>query len=277
MRIERVINNNVVVALDPRGREVVAMGRGLGFQRRPGDSAPDGAVEKVFVLGSAELATKFEQAVAEIPLEHILLAERVIAYARERLGRKLHDSIYVTLPDHVSTALERRASGMSLKNPMLYDIKRFYRDEYEVGLRALRLVEESTGVAFDEDEAGFIAMHFVNASLDGCQDGFQAVTRVIEGILGVVESYLGERKDEESISWYRFLTHVRFFAQRVVAGKDYPDVDFDLYDIVRDKYAESFACARRAADFVAAELGHKVSKEEMAYLTLHIQRLVSRD
>jgi beta-glucoside operon transcriptional antiterminator len=222
------------------------------------------------------MATKFEQAVAEIPLEHILLAERVIAYARERLGRKLHDSIYVTLPDHMSTALERKASGMALKNPMLYEIKRFYRDEYEVGLRALEFVEESTGVEFDEDEAGFIAMHFVNASLDGDMEGFQAVTRVIEGILGVAEEHLGERKDEDSISWYRFVTHVRFFAQRVVAGKDYPDVDFELYDIVKEKYADSFSCARLAADFVAAELGHRVSKEEMAYLTLHIQRLMSR-
>lgn len=276
MKIERVINNNVVAGVDTRGREIVAMGRGLGFQRRPGDDVPDGSVEKVFRLHSAEMATKFEQAVAGIPLEHILLAERVIAYARERLGRELHDSIYVTLPDHVSTALERKASGIDLKNPLLRDIERFYRDEYDVGLRALELIREATGVAFDEDEAGFIAMHFVNASLDGREDGFGAVTGLIEGLVAVVSDYLGDRKDEESISWYRFLTHVRFFAQRVVAGKDYPDVDFELYDIVKTKYADAFSCALRAAAFVADERGHAVSKEEMAYLTLHIQRLSGR-
>ena len=34
MKIEKVLNNNVVVALDENGAETVLMGRGLGFGRR---------------------------------------------------------------------------------------------------------------------------------------------------------------------------------------------------------------------------------------------------
>ena len=37
MKIEKVLNNNVVVALDENGAETVLMGRGLGFGRREGD------------------------------------------------------------------------------------------------------------------------------------------------------------------------------------------------------------------------------------------------
>lgn len=37
MKIEKVLNNNVVVALDENGAETVLMGRGLGFGRRAGD------------------------------------------------------------------------------------------------------------------------------------------------------------------------------------------------------------------------------------------------
>ena len=52
MRIEKVLNNNVVVALDENGAETVLMGRGLGFGRRAGDEAPAAQVEKRFTLHS---------------------------------------------------------------------------------------------------------------------------------------------------------------------------------------------------------------------------------
>ena len=35
MTIEKVINNNIVSAFDETGREVVVMGRGIGFGNRP--------------------------------------------------------------------------------------------------------------------------------------------------------------------------------------------------------------------------------------------------
>lgn len=45
MKIEKVLNNNVVVALDENGAETVLMGRGLGFGRRAGDEAPPDKVK----------------------------------------------------------------------------------------------------------------------------------------------------------------------------------------------------------------------------------------
>ena len=38
MEILRVFNNNVVLARDELGREAILTGRGLGFQRRRGDT-----------------------------------------------------------------------------------------------------------------------------------------------------------------------------------------------------------------------------------------------
>jgi len=43
VKIEKVLNNNVVVALDENGAETVLMGRGLGFGRTFGGSAAGGA------------------------------------------------------------------------------------------------------------------------------------------------------------------------------------------------------------------------------------------
>jgi beta-glucoside operon transcriptional antiterminator len=277
MIIERIINNNVVVSLDDRGREIVAMGRGLAFQRRVGDVFDDGLAEKVFVLGTREVSTKFQQVVAEIPIEHILVTERIIALAKERYAMELHDSIYVTLPDHVSMALERHAAGMTLKNPMLLDIKRLYRDEYAVGEGALDILAEATGVRFEADEAAFIAMHFVNAQLKGDMSDIVSLTQAIDGILSITADHLGALHDEESISWYRFVTHVKFFAQRLVTDSDYADEEFELYDILKTKYPDAFACVLRIAAFVTETYDHTISKEEMAYLTIHVRRLSARN
>jgi len=277
MKIERIINNNVVVSLDPQGRELVAMGRGLAFQRRVGDFFDDSLAEKVFTLGKGEVATKFQQVVAEIPIEHILLTERIIALAKGQFGVELHDSIYVTLPDHISMALERHESGMALKNPMLLDIKRLYRDEYAIGEKALDLVAEATGVRFEADEAAFIAMHFVNAQLKGDMSDIVSLTQAIDGILAIVVDHLGGSYDDESIAWYRFVTHVKFFAQRLVTDNDYADEDFELYEILKEKYPDSFECVLRIAAFVDEEFGHAISKEERAYLTIHVRRLSARN
>lgn len=50
MRIEKVINNNVISALDDQGREIVAMGRGIGFQKKSGQEIKAAQVEKIFHL-----------------------------------------------------------------------------------------------------------------------------------------------------------------------------------------------------------------------------------
>ena len=146
MKIEKVLNNNVVVALDENGAETVLMGRGLGFGRRAGDEAPPDKVEKRFTLHSDQLSDRFQQLITSIPLPHFLMSERIINHAKIALGKELSDSIYVTLPDHISAAVNRYKEGIVLPNPLLWDIRQLYKDEFRVGLKANEIVKEETGV-----------------------------------------------------------------------------------------------------------------------------------
>ena len=36
MKIIKIVNNNIVTSLDEQNREIIVMGRGLGFGRKPG-------------------------------------------------------------------------------------------------------------------------------------------------------------------------------------------------------------------------------------------------
>ena len=156
MQIQKVLNNNVVVALDENGAETVLMGRGLGFGCKAGDEASPAKIEKRFSLHSDQLSSRFQQLITNIPLPHFMMSERIINHAKLSLSRELSDSIYVTLPDHISGAISRYKEGIHLENPLLWDIQQFYKDEYKVGLKANEIVLEETDVDFTDDEAGLL-------------------------------------------------------------------------------------------------------------------------
>ena len=166
MRIFKILNNNVAVILNEEGQEQIVMGRGICFKKRPGDEIPDDMIDKEFHLSTPEAHNKFRELIQDIPMEHISLGEEIITEAKKRLGRKLNDMIYISLIDHVHTSILRFLDGITVKNVLLWDIQRFYKEEYQIGLRALDLIEEQCKVRLPEDEAGFIALHLANAQMD---------------------------------------------------------------------------------------------------------------
>ena len=53
MQIEKILNNNVVQALD-NNVEYIVMGKGLGFQKKVGDLVDKEKIEKTFILENTE-------------------------------------------------------------------------------------------------------------------------------------------------------------------------------------------------------------------------------
>ena len=187
MIIEKVINNNVVSAVDEEGREVVVMGRGLGFGMKPGKTVPQAKIEKIFRIKSHTLAEQFKDLLADMPIEHVKLSADIIAYATKKLNLKLSQSIYVTLTDHINFAITRYRQGIKAQNALLWEIKRYYSREYELGMYAVKMMREKLCIALPEDEAGFIALHFVNAEYGTELRDALKFPNLVKEILGVVE------------------------------------------------------------------------------------------
>ena len=55
MKISKQLNNNIVIASDSQGREIVLMGRGIGFGAKPGMEPDMQLVEKQFFGLSSEI------------------------------------------------------------------------------------------------------------------------------------------------------------------------------------------------------------------------------
>lgn len=273
MQIQKVLNNNVVIALDENGEETVLMGRGLGFGRRTGDEAPVDLIQKRFTLHAEQLSDRFQQLLTSIPLPHFLLSERIIDRAKRALSATLSDSIYVTLPDHISAAIERHKQGIELSNPLLWDIRQFYPEEYRAGCAAVDLIQEEMGITFPEDEAAFIAMHFVNAEGGGELPEVYDMTCLMQRVFALVREHCGMEPDRDAVDFYRFVTHLKFLARRIAAGQSYGDHDADLLPPVQTKYPAAFTCAQAVCRSLLEEYGFDAGKNELLYLTLHIARV----
>jgi beta-glucoside operon transcriptional antiterminator len=276
MIIAKVFNNNVVSVLDNQNKELVIMGRGIAFQKRPGDIVDESRIEKIFKLESKDVSEKFKTLLYEIPLEYMEVCEEIINLAKVKLGKKLNDSIYVSLTDHINFAIERNKKGLLITNALLWEIKRIYKDEFSIGLEALRVIENKLGISLPEDEAGFIAMHIVNAELNEEMPNVVNITKLIQDILNIVKYHFKIEIDEESLNYFRFLTHLKFFAQRLFSETNLDNQDDFLYEMVKEKHREAFACTQKIKEFIEKTKKHKLTKEEMAYLTIHIERVVNR-
>lgn len=69
MQITKILNNNVVVVIDDQQREKVVMGRGIGFQKRPGERINSSGIEKEYALSSHELNGRLSELLSHMPLE----------------------------------------------------------------------------------------------------------------------------------------------------------------------------------------------------------------
>jgi len=274
LKIEKILNNNAVVTLDDKGKESIVMGRGIAFKRKIGDRLDPMQIDKTFTLSDKSISSKFQELLASIPMEHMLLSERIINYAKIKLGKKMSDSIYVTLPDHISGAIGRYEENIILYNPLLWDIKRFYKDEFQVGLKANQVVEEETGVRFLEDEAAFIAMHFVNALLNEEITNVYDITLIMQEISDIVRHYFMIEFDEDSLNYYRFITHLKFFAQRLLNNTHYDDDSKELLEVIKYKHKKAYQCVEKIKFFIAEKYKYDLSDEEMLYLAVHIARIV---
>lgn len=134
MLINKILNNNVVVILNEYNEEQIVMGRGIAFKKKIGDFVDENMVDKVFILSDKNVTNKFKDILEDLSLEYIEIDDEIISYAKDKLNRKVNDSALIPLSDHLQTAVNRHLDGIDIKNVLLWDIKRFYKDEFSIGL-----------------------------------------------------------------------------------------------------------------------------------------------
>jgi beta-glucoside operon transcriptional antiterminator len=274
MQVERIINNNVVSAFDQKGKEVVIMGKGIGFNAKQGKEIDSSLIEKIFYLESQNAVNKFKELVENLPLEHIQVSNEIITYADKILNCKLNPNIYITLTDHISFAIERFRQELLFDNPLLWDVQRLYRQEYLIGEYAVALIDKRLGIRFPVDEAASIALHIVNAEYNTVMSQTMNITKLFPQVLQIVKDDFGIVLEENSLHYERFVTHLRFLVQRILSRDQFDNIDMEFCEMVRNLYPLEYRCSEKIADSLKASFEDVIVVEELAMLSIHIRRVV---
>lgn len=275
LRVKRVLSNNAVLAVDDEGHEVVALGRGLGFGRRPSDPLPADQVEQVFIAGGDASSERLTEFLADTPLVCVRAAAAIADLAHERLGIRVTQSLILPLADHLHFAMVRERDQIVVAFPLRWEVAQIYPKELEVGRAAVSLANASLKIALDPDEAVAFAMHFVNAQFasPGMAQALQ-MTETIARAWSVIEQSFGISIDQESMNAARFVTHLRYLFARVASGKQISDPHPTFLEAIANAHPEAMACAIKVRYLIEMALSTQITADETAYLALHVARLV---
>ena len=276
MLVRQILNNNVVSAVDDNGLEVILTGRGLGFNTRNGARIHLHEAEKIFRLQDSGISARFKDLVSEVPIDILQLTADIVSLAHETLKHKLSEGLYVTLADHLYFALERHKNNALLANPLEWEVRHFYTAEYAIGRQALGMVVARTGTVLPDSEACSIALHIVNAGLNDNLGKTTKITQLLCQLQQIVKYFFTLTRDEHSLNYQRFITHLKFFAQRVIDGEVLNNDDEELFTLAQQRYARTFECVEAIGTFVKKHYHHSMSHSEKLYLTVHIENIVQR-
>lgn len=279
MRIKKVLNNSLVLAINSFGEELILMGKGIGYNKSIGYELKIEEIEKVFVLRDREVSKNIIQVASEIDSEYFEIVEQIIKYAIEKYKMNLMEHIYLGLTDHVSYAVKRIKNGIEIQNFYTENLKIFNPDEFEVGVYGCKIIEERTGIKFPIDEASNIAFHLINAQQDNPSSiKNQKINNILKGILDIVKYTFNITFDEENISYIRFISHLKRFAQRVVNySQDNEEMDDIIFDNIFETCYREYYCVRKISVFIKEKYYVEVLKHEELYLTLHIHRILEEN
>lgn len=274
MEIIKKINNNIALARDAKGREMVVFGKGIGFPATPYTLEDLSKVQRTFY----DVSDKYHALLREIPEEILLAAGDIAEDANEELDCRLNPNLPFILADHLNFAIQRTREGMALRTPLAYDVQHLYPNEYQLGRSALHMLRERLQVALPEQEAVSITLHIINAEAEsGDMHATMQSAKVISELTEMVEQAFGITLDRDSFNYSRFAMHLRYLVQRMMQGKPLAtDLGSrELFLSVKRQYPEIYSCTRQISQYLREQYGWTCTEEEELYLTMHIHRVKS--
>ncbi|WP_391488963.1 PRD domain-containing protein [Leclercia tamurae] len=271
--IKKSLNNSMLL-VDNDQREMILFGKGIGFGAKPGTHIDLAQVEKVFLPLSDLKSRHFLSLTDTIPAAFFDISHEILILARSLCGDKLNSVLLFTLAEHLHFAVERSRSGQRILNKLSWEVKRYYPQEYSVGLQARAQVNEKFDVELPEDEAVNIAFHLINASSQEDDSTAHQQVELVNRIADIVRYKLGKTIDTQSVNYMRFITHLRYFAERVLAGKIALSETEDFYQELMRHRPDAMTVSWVIRDYVQDKYQFTLPKDELTWLSIHISRLM---
>ncbi|WP_294406000.1 glucose PTS transporter transcription antiterminator GlcT [uncultured Clostridium sp.] len=265
----KVFNNNIVL-VNSGESEKILFAKGIGFGKKPSQIISAGtSIDKVFVIENEQNIRDLKNLVNTIDAEFFAACEEAIYEISRMVDTELNERIHIGLIDHLFFAVKRLKNNEQIENPFLIETQTLYPKEYNLAELVSRMIENHSNISIPDGEIGFITLHIHSALNDGKISNTIKNTNLLNDIVKYAEEELGYSISKNSLDYARFCTHVKFAIQRIMTDNT---VNNDLASIIKKTYPKSYAISEGIAKIIEGDIDIAVSEDEIACLTIHIER-----
>ncbi|MFC4023541.1 glucose PTS transporter transcription antiterminator GlcT [Oceanobacillus longus] len=270
--VKKVLNNNVLIAVDIKGQEVVLIGKGIGFNTKKNDPIAKETVEKLFALHDEKEQENYKKLLQEIDEETLNAIVSSIEIIKKRSKSMLNENVHVALTDHIVFAITRLLKGMAIRNPFLLETKALYPGEYEIASEVVDYINHALDIQLPEGEIGFIALHVHSANTDTTISEINKYSQLVTKLIGVIEDQFHIVIDRESINYIRLVRHLRYTVERVL-NEEKLEEPKKIAELLKKEYPSCYNLSWKLVKIMQQTLKKQVYDAEAVYLTMHLQRL----
>lgn len=270
--VEKVLNNNVIIAIHPSYGETVVIGKGIGFDRKPKDRIPLASIEKMFILTKEKEMEQYKTLVHQVDEKFIEVMNDVIFYIQQHAGAPLNEHIHIALTDHMAFAVKRFKQGIPIHNPFQYETREFYPKEYALAEHVVAEINRRLQIRLPEDEVGFVALHIFSAMTNRHVTEVKEHSRLVSDLIEIIEIKLQLKVRKDSLNYSRLLRHLMVALERIRRDESLEEPT-KISEMIKNEYPEMYSLAWTLMKVIQQRLHKPVYDAEAVYLTLHLQRL----
>lgn len=208
-------------------------------------------------------------------MEDFELSFDIIDRIKIAVSYQVDDIIYLSLTDHISFAIQRTKDGITIPNAVLNEIQIFYPFEFTLGMWAVEYIYDEINVKLSEHEAGFIALHIINAKRqDGEEDMEKDSAKVVDDLIKIIEDFYEITFEKNEINYHRLVTHLKYFILREFSGNNTEEDEPNLFKMITDEFPEAYAVIENIDQYFQTFYKKELPKSEKVFLTIHINRVL---
>ncbi len=274
MKFLKAFNNSCALVRNEDGKELVVLGKGIGFGLKKGDKIDEKKIQRRFVTDDEVSQVKsFNPKTIEV-------TDQVVALVEPLLQVKFNDFQYLALADHIDFAFRRVKDHIDIASANNnWEVQNLFPKEFAVAQKVVELINQNLQIKLPASEAVFMTYHLVNAKSNTAQiQETVQLANLIRGIIDIIQLQYSMQLDTKSFNYSRFISHLRILLVRFLRNKPKDETPLDpaMIGFMKIKYNKAYETAERIATYLHAKMGWNLDEDDKFYLILHIWRVTSR-
>lgn len=268
-KIIKCLNNNAVLA-KKFNDEVILLGKGIGFGKKPNQIITINHETRIYHLTDGLEMDEIDVFNRTDPI-FFEIANNIVENAQQKFS-DFDSRILIPLADHISFSIKRIKEKIDIINPFKTDIKLLFEEEYKIALEAKDDILLKTGIEINEDEVAFITLHIHSvAGKKGTKvEDLLQVNYIIRDSIEKMEADFNVDIKKNSLFYLRLMTHMKYLLMRIEKDEK---LDICLNDYVKSSFEYSFALSKDICDKIAKHLNASITPAEIGYLAIHLERI----